>query len=149
MSSLELVLRTAVALGAVIAAMWGVSRIARRAGRPGGRAASIQVLAGRSVSRHSSIGVVRVASKVLVIGTTPQSMAVLAELSPEEAAELEVTAPAPARAVRVRTRPEPLGELLGAGVRARGPGRGEPGGAGPAGMAELLEWLREKSVRRS
>lgn len=146
MSSLELVLRTAVALGVVVAAMWGVSRLARRAGRPGGRAASIQVLAGRTVSRGSSIGIVRVASKVLVIGTTPQSMTVLAELSAEEATELETT-PAPTRAPRTG-RSEPIGGLLGAGVWSS-PGRRAGDGARPAGTAELLEWLREKSVRRS
>ncbi|MDA8061863.1 MAG: flagellar biosynthetic protein FliO [Actinomycetota bacterium] len=151
MSNLELVVRTAIALGAVVAAMWGLARLARRTGRAGRAGGTIQVLAGRSLSRGSSIGVVRVASKVLVVGTTAQSMTVLAELSAEEAAQLEPAMAGPTRPQRP-TRQEGIipgapGELLRPVAWSR-PGWGGRT-TGPAGLVELVEWLREKSVRRT
>jgi flagellar biogenesis protein FliO len=87
MSTFLLFGRTLLALAIVLLLVWGLSRLAhhgqtnnarRRLSRPGG--AQIEVLSKRSLSRTSSIALVSVGPKVLVVGVTSQSVALISEL---------------------------------------------------------------------
>lgn len=90
----ELAVRLVVSLAAVVGLLllltkWGSRRFRGSAGQ------LIQVVHRQSLSRTSSISVVTVAGRVLVLGSTEQNMQVLAELDPEELADsLALTAPA-------------------------------------------------------
>ena len=100
MATLELFLRTLLALGIVLGLLLVSSRLARRlqqggltprrkAGRqparpPRRRGAlgevDLEILQRRALSRQSSIAVVRFGSEVLLVGTTPQSVQLLGRL---------------------------------------------------------------------
>jgi flagellar protein FliO/FliZ len=79
--------RTLLALAVVLLMVWGLARLARhgqtnnvrrRLSRPNG--AEIEVLSKRSLSRTSSIALVSVGGRALVVGVTPQSIALISEI---------------------------------------------------------------------
>lgn len=82
----ELAVRLVVSLAAVVGLLllltrWGSRRFRGSAGQ------LIQVVHRQSLSRTSSICVVTVGGRVLVLGSTEQNMQVLAELDPQELAD--------------------------------------------------------------
>jgi flagellar biogenesis protein FliO len=88
--------RTLLALAIVLLLVWGLARLARhgqstnvrrRLGRPGG--AEIEVLSKRSLSRTSAIALITVGGHALVVGVTPQSIALISEI---QIADLEIDA---------------------------------------------------------
>ena len=77
----ELTLRIACSLAVVFALLWGLARLARRplAGRGG---ATVRVLARQPLTRGSSVAVVRVGDRALVLGVTDAGVSLLADADP-------------------------------------------------------------------
>jgi len=84
----ELTLRLVASLAVVVGLLLLLQRFAARRfqGRTG---ATIQVVQRQALSRGSGVAVVTVAGRVLVLGTTEQSVTLLTELEPDEL-ELEL-----------------------------------------------------------
>ena len=94
---LELVVRLVVSLAIVVGLMLLLARLSMR--RFQGRGdALVRVLHRQALSRSSSIAVVTVGSRVLVLGTTEQSVRLLAELDPDEVADADLSVLPPAGA---------------------------------------------------
>ncbi len=87
---LELVVRLVVSLTIVVGLMLLLAKMSMR--RFQGRGdALVRVVHRQHLSRSSSIAVVTVGSRVLVLGTTEQQVQLLTELDPEEIADADVT----------------------------------------------------------
>ena len=134
-SLVALLVRVVVSLGVVLAIMAGAAAVLRRSGvvgtsgmgRRGGlrrRAVPMEVIARHGLSRGSSVAVVRVGERALVVGVTEHQVSLLTEIDP---AELDAPPESP--------------------DAAAGPGPGIGAGALPWKVA--LEQLRERTVRRS
>ena len=82
---LALVLRMVASLVVVLAVMGLIARVLRRSGAPAalrrGSGGGIQVLARRGLSRTSSLSLVRVGNRELLIGVTPHAISTLADLN--------------------------------------------------------------------
>jgi flagellar protein FliO/FliZ len=76
---IELVLRIGFSLLIVFGLMWALARVARRplSGRRG--SGSLAVLHRQQLSRGSSVAVVQVADRAIVLGVTDQHVSLLAE----------------------------------------------------------------------
>lgn len=86
----ELLIRLIASLAVVVGLMLLLARFVGK--RYGGRAgAPVQVLHRQPLSRSSSIAVITVGSRVLVVGTTDHQVSLLTELDPDEL-ELETVA---------------------------------------------------------
>ncbi|WP_114422473.1 flagellar biosynthetic protein FliO [Nocardioides houyundeii] len=126
---LELTLRLVCSLAVVVGLLLVLAKIGQRRFR-GNTNALVQVVHRQALSRTSSVAVVTVGSRVLVLGTTEQQIRVLAELDPEELLDHEaalalteepprvsdstsVPTPAAAPAVTPTAVPEPLGPVAG------------------------------------
>jgi len=151
-SLVALLIRVVVSLGVVLAVMAGAAAVLRRSGvvgvAPAGRrgmrrrGASVEVIARHGLSRTSSLAVVRLGERALVLGVTEHQVTLLTEIDP---AELDAS-------------PNLDDSPGGWGVSPR-QGRREPpttvGPAGPGIGAGTLPWkvvleeLRERTVRRS
>jgi flagellar protein FliO/FliZ len=78
--------RTLLALAIVLFVVWGLSRLAKRSqgglskrmGAPSG--ARLEVLGRKSLSRTTSVAIVRVGERNLVVGVTPQSVTLISEI---------------------------------------------------------------------
>ncbi len=88
----ELTLRIACSLAVVFVLLWGLARLARRplGGRGGGQ---LRVVARQQLGRGSSVAIVRVADRALVLGVTDAGVSLLADA---DAALFDEPAPAPA-----------------------------------------------------
>ena len=75
---LELTVRIVFSLLVVLALLWGLAKLARRplAGRHGG---VLTVLARQQLSRGSSVAIVRVADRALVLGVSDAGVSLLAD----------------------------------------------------------------------
>ena len=144
MTVATLLLRLGLALTVVFVLMAVAARLARRHIGPTsrlGRRGSIEVLARASLSKTSSVVVVRLSSRDLVLGVTPQQVTVLSD------AEGGVLWPVA----------EPVQSADGAAVRLAsiGAGRttsnGSGHGAATSGSAwkAIVEQLRERTVRHA
>ena len=79
----ELIIRLVASLAVVVGLMLLLARfVGKRYGTRAG--APVQVLHRQPLSRSSSVAVVTVGSRVLVVGTTDHQVSLLAELDPEE-----------------------------------------------------------------
>lgn len=124
----RLVLSLAVVLGLVLVA----AAIAKRKHIGGKPNASIEVLARASMGRTSSVQVVRVGDRALVLGVTEQSITYLTEGDPADYVEPRTT---PGTALDITTPPP-------AGTQA-------PGGTAPdRTRMSVIDSLRELTVRR-
>ena len=141
-SLVALLVRVVVSLGVVLAVMAGAAAVLRRSGvvgtAPAGKRGSrrrnaVEVIARHGLSRGSSIAVVRLGGRALVIGVTEHQVSLLTEIDPAE-----LDAP-------------PDDELSSPGIpRIPGAGPAGPGiGAGALPWKVALEQLRERTVRRS
>ena len=138
------VLRLLVSLGAVLALLVVLARYAAKRGlggvRPGRGTVSVDVLSRRSLGKASSVQVVQVGSRVMVLGVTDRSVSVLTELDEAELAQPELAQPElaqrePAQPVRAGSFPTQLplaGSFAAAVDRAS-----VPAGPVPAPTAEL------------
>jgi len=83
--------RMLLALAFVIVLIWGLAKVARRGQSGGFRRrgplddSRVEILSRRSLSRTSSIAVVRIGDRTLVVGSTPQSVTLISELTATEA----------------------------------------------------------------
>ena len=75
----ELILRIGFSLLVVFGLMWGLARVARRGGvgRRGG--GNLTVLNKQSLSRGSSVAVIQVADRALIVGVTDTQVSLLGE----------------------------------------------------------------------
>jgi flagellar protein FliO/FliZ len=85
---LELTVRLIVSLAIVVGLLLVLARFGARKFR-GNSSALVHVVHRQPLSRSSSVAVVTVGSRVLVLGTTEHQVSVLAELDPEELAFTE------------------------------------------------------------
>jgi flagellar protein FliO/FliZ len=133
-SVVSLLVRVVVSLGVVLAIMAGAAALLRRGGIGGaprtglGRArarATMEVLGRVSLGRNTSVTVVRVGSRALVLGVADQKVTLLTETDPAELAPPPVEDPETPRTAA-------------------------PGGFPPASSAwkAVVEQLRERTVRR-
>lgn len=136
-SLVVLLVRVVVSLGVVLAVMAGAAAVLRRSGVVGTvgagkraghrrrRPAPVEVIARHGLSRSSSVAVVRLGERALVLGVTEQQVTLLTEIDPAE-----VDAPP---------------DLEDSPAGPTGPGIG----AGALPWKVALEQLRERTVRRS
>jgi flagellar protein FliO/FliZ len=140
-----LALRMIAALAVVVALLGFAARFARRTGLAGPRTpapwAKVEVLNRSVLSRSSSVAVVRVAGRVLLLGVTDQSVEILTELEVDEDNRPDLSA----LAAPARPSPSPLDRLgLGGGRVERSDGE-----ARAVGQKSLVDLLRERTVRKS
>lgn len=141
MTMLALLLRMALALGVVVAVMWALSRLGGKARRRSGGGASVDVIARRGLARGANLSLVRVGARVLLVGTTAQSMNVLADMTGED---LALAPGASGQAFE----PSGLTPLSDRTTRPGDPSGAVLGSASTAWMADLVDQLRERTVRR-
>lgn len=74
-----LVLQTLLALGAVLAALWGLAQLLRRVGQPRGlpNGANLRVLGAASVGPRERVVLVELGSTWLVVGVAPGNVRAL------------------------------------------------------------------------
>jgi len=75
----ELILRIGFSLLVVFGLMWGLARVARRGGVGRRGSGSLAVLTRQSLSRGSSVAVVQVADRALILGVTDNQVSLLGE----------------------------------------------------------------------
>jgi flagellar protein FliO/FliZ len=134
-SLLTLLVRVVVSLGVVLAVMAAAAAVLRRSGVVGAapvgkrgmrrRHLPMEVIARHGLSRGSSLAIVRLGERALVLGVTEHQVTLLTEVDP---AALDAT-------------PDPDEDFAG----SAGPGIGP----GTLPWKVALEQLRERTVRRS
>lgn len=134
-SLLTLLVRVVVSLGVVLAVMAAAAAVLRRSGVVGAapvgrrgtrrRSLPLEVVARHGLSRGSSLAVVRLGERALVLGVTEHQVTLLTEVDP---AEFDTT-PDP---------DQPFAAPAGPGI-----------GPGTLPWKVALEQLRERTVRRS
>jgi flagellar protein FliO/FliZ len=80
---IELVLRIGFSLLIVFGLMWGLAKVARRPLRGRHGTGALSVLNRQQLSRGSSVAVVQVADRALVLGVTDQQISLLGETTLE------------------------------------------------------------------
>jgi len=149
----ELLLRVAVSLGAVLGLIWLLGRGGRR--RAGGRVAAagrFTVVGRQSLGRHAGVAVVRIGERALVLGVTEQSVQLLAEtdlasvLGEQDAPEHRTAVELPPEGAEV---PDgALAALVAAGERVPATRSPLDGSAlSPQTWSRALEALRERTTR--
>jgi flagellar biosynthetic protein FliO len=139
--------RMFLALGLVLGLLWLFAKVGRarqsgKLGRPqsAGTSGRIDVVARRSLGRHCSVAVVKVAGRTVVLGQTPQQITVLTEIDEQTVAPLDVV-PEPVR-------PRTLG-LLTSNKNDLMPRLAPGSGAeAPTAWDAIVDGLREMTVRR-
>jgi flagellar protein FliO/FliZ len=109
---LELVLRVVFSLSVVLGLLWLIARVSSRRLRGGAGHSLLRTLARVPLARGSSLAVVAVGERVLVVGYTEQRVDLLAELDPAEVATVThdpsaAPADAPPRHGKHVKQPEP------------------------------------------
>jgi flagellar protein FliO/FliZ len=134
----ELVLRITFSLLVVLMLMWGLAKLARRplSGGRGGHGA-LAVLTRQQLGRGSSVAVVRVADKALVLGITDNQVNLLGEAD-LAAVQEHLAAPVPERRDAVA--------LPGDAVAPASPLEGSA--LSPRTWSTAVNFLRERTVRR-
>jgi flagellar protein FliO/FliZ len=126
----ELVVRIGLSLLLVLGLMWGAARLARRPlNRRGG--GLLSVLARQQLSRGSSVAVLRVHDRALVLGVTDQQVTLLGEA---DLAAVE-SAIGPARSGSATVDGPAAGALAGSALSRRT-------------WSQALEQLRDRTARK-
>jgi flagellar protein FliO/FliZ len=111
---LELTLRITFSLLIVVGLMWGLAKLVRRplAGRSGG---SMSVVSRQQLTKGSSLALVRVVDRVLVLGVTDGHVTMLTEVDAEALERQTATANEQREAVPVdaTAKPAPADRLTG------------------------------------
>ena len=142
-----MIIRLVLCLAFIGAVLLYASRLAQKCGL-GGTTGVIEVVARQRMGRTSSVSVLKVAGRVLVVGATEEQVTLLAEVDPEAVDAALAAHRPPARlhaapaageegggAVAVAARPTSSGALAGS-VFDR------------AGWGTFVNTLRERTVRR-
>lgn len=138
----ELVLRIGFSLLVVFGLLWGLARVARRGGIGRRGSGSLSVLNRQSLSRGSSVAVVQVADRALILGVTDTQVSLLGET------DLDAFGSEPAH------RPDPPGETAGAVPAAHPTVLPHHGGKldgsllSPRTWSSTLDFLRDRTTRR-
>jgi flagellar protein FliO/FliZ len=137
-----MVIRLLLSLAFVGGVLWFAARLAQKRGL-GQTGGMVDVVARQRLGRTSTVTVVRIADRVLVVGATEEQVTLLAELDGDA---VEAT-------LAERAAPSPTGED-GEPLPAARPGSGRVGGvlAGSVldrqGWAGFVTQLRDRTVRR-
>ncbi|WP_299953734.1 flagellar biosynthetic protein FliO [uncultured Modestobacter sp.] len=141
-----MIIRLVLCLGFIAAVLLFASRLAAKRGL-GGTTGVIEVVARQRMGRASSVSVLRVAGRVLVVGSTEEHVTLLAEVEDEELRTALATA---------QVRPAVTGTAgdLDGVPAPRPPARvGSPALAGSVldrgTWTTVVQELRERTVRRS
>jgi len=138
-----MVIRLVLCLAFIGAVLLYASRLAQKRGL-GGSTGVIEVVARQRMGRTSSVSVLKVAGRVLVVGSTEEQVTLLAEVEDDE----------------LRTAMAAAAPQAGAGADAAAPGLAAlPARGGSGGLAgsvldrgtwtTVVQELRERTVRRS
>ncbi|MGY1815447.1 FliO/MopB family protein [Blastococcus sp. SYSU D00820] len=135
-----MVIRLVLSLAFVGGVLWFAARLARKRGL-GQANGLVEVVARQRMGRASSVSVVRIADRVLVVGATEESVTLLAELDGEAVetslAERELAGATAGPAGTGTRLPAPRsGGALAGSVFDRG------------GWASFVQSMRERTVRR-
>jgi flagellar protein FliO/FliZ len=124
---LELGLRVVFSLSVVLGLLWLIARVSSRRLRGSTHQGLVRLLVRQPLSRGSSVSVISVGERVLVVGVTEQQVTLLTELDPTEV-ELDPQAPGSAIAPTTHPTTRPAARLTrrqgGARRRETGPTRG-------------------------
>jgi flagellar protein FliO/FliZ len=142
-----MIIRLVLCLAFVGGVLLFASRVAQKRGL-GGATGVIEVVARQRMGRASSVSVLRVAGRVLVVGSTEEQVTLLAEVEDEELQTALAAAVPTARAGADGETAEP-----GAGRPAL-PARGSSGALAGSVLdrgtwTSVVQELRERTVRRS
>ncbi|MGA5303474.1 flagellar biosynthetic protein FliO [Nucisporomicrobium flavum] len=142
----ELVLRIGFSLLVVFGLMWGLARVARRGGLGRRGSGSLSVLNRQPLSRGSSVAVVQVADRALILGVTDSQVSLLGET--ELGAFTHDAHPAPAGRGAA---PVEAGDLLPPAhptVLPHHGGKLEGSILSPRTWGSTLDFLRDRTTRR-
>ena len=141
-----MVIRLVLSLAFVGGILWFAARVAKKRGLGGTGNGLIEVVARQRMGRASSVSVLRVAGRVLVVGATEQQVTLLAEVEDDELETALAAQPRPlvgadgeTSELPVARRPLPArtgSGALGGSVLDRG------------AWTSLVSELRERTVRR-
>ncbi|GAB7049777.1 FliO/MopB family protein [Catenuloplanes indicus] len=147
---LELVLRITFSLAIVFGLMWGLARVLKKplTGRHSG--AALDVLSRAQLSRGSSVALIRVVDRALIVGVTEGQVTLLGETD-LAAVERQLAGPLEKRnRITLPEHVRPGEDLSGEGaedsVIVERPSDG--GAASGRTWAQTLNFLRERTVRR-
>ncbi len=133
---IEIVLRIGFSLLIVLGLMWGLAKLARRPLTGHRGAGALTVLNRQQLGRASSIAVVRVADKALIVGVTDTQVSLLGETDLLTFVE-ESPAPEHRDSVALNGRtPDDL------------PGRLDGSALSPRTWRSAVDFLRERTARR-
>jgi flagellar protein FliO/FliZ len=135
---IELVLRIAFSLLVVLGLMWGLAKLARRPLTGHRGAGALSVLNRQQLGRASSIAVVRVADKALIVGVTDTQVSLLGETDLLAFTEESLAASEHRDAV----------PLAGPVADDRLPGRLDGSVLSPSTWRSTVDFLRERTARR-
>ncbi|HZC53519.1 MAG TPA: flagellar biosynthetic protein FliO [Mycobacterium sp.] len=133
--------RLLLSLAVVLGAMWLLGRfLGKRSGRRARGGEVLAVLARQQVSRNSTVAVLKVVDRAIIVGVTDGQVTLLGDTDLEQVEALTAPPERPVRPVRVR-RPRP--------VDADQPRRALSGSALSADTwKQALSALRERTVRK-
>ena len=143
-----MIIRLVLSLAFVGGVLWFAARVAQKRGL-GSSGGLVDVVARQRLGRTSTVNVVRVADRVLVVGATEEHVTLLAELDGEAVEAVEATLAARVPAPRSGQDGEDGGPLP-----APRAGGGRVGGAlagsvlDRGGWASFVTQLRDRTVRR-
>ncbi len=133
-----MVVRLVLSLAFIAWVLWFAARVARKRGLGAGNGL-IEVVARQRMGRASSVSVVRIAGRCLVVGSTEEQVTLLAEVDGEDVEEALAERQAalrPAGDAEGRAAASPATGVLAGSVFDRG------------GWAAVVTQLRERTVRR-
>jgi flagellar protein FliO/FliZ len=141
-STIAIIGRMLLALVLVLGVMWALARWARKPMGIGKGERVMTVLARQQLSRSSSVAVLKLMDRALVLGVTEQGVQLLTEteLAPIEQALTVPAARRPAPAAERRRSAEPLeldGELAPPALPPAAVGKPTPAGSMPSGRSKL------------
>jgi len=151
--------RMMLSLALVLGLLWLFARFARgrkgvKLGRslvPGGganrTAGRIEMLGRKSLGRHTSIAVVQVSDRTLVVGLTPQHITVLAELGVTDAEAAGLTPLSEQDVALLGSVAPALGAVPDHAATTPWPAS-EPGVPTPKAWDAFVDGLREMTIRR-
>ena len=142
METVTLALRVGLSLACVLGLVWLFSKGALKAGgRAGSGRGAVQLLARQSLSRSSSVAVVQVGERALVLGVTEQHVTLLTEadasavVAPQETVQRTPVETTDVRPVTTPALPQPRSPLAGSALS-------------PATWTQAIDTLRERTIRR-
>ena len=142
----ELVLRIGFSLLVVFGLMWGLARVARRGGLGRRGSGNLSVLNRQPLSRGSSVAVVQVADRALILGVTDSQVNLLGET--ELGAFTHEQHPAAGRRGGVAVEADELLPAAHPTVLPHHGGKLDGSVLSPRTWSSTLDFLRDRTTRR-